>query len=204
MRSDNGDTVVLPVGQSVVLDLGAPGNWRVTVTDPSVLEAQSGPQGTQGTFLGKEAGSTSLRAVTVYPCETSIPRCMIADAYFHISITVTPTAVTAPQVLVQGDITRLVVSGVVIRTPPVTPVCASNAMCPLFIAQGRGIFVDLGGATFTTSAGQTTPRPGLRVGEWLVAAGSFDQETLPAAVPTGFERLRAVTASLESDTSAVS
>ena len=192
--SDNGATVTLPVGGSFVLALASASHWSVHVSNPSVLGAGPGPSGTQGSFTAEKPGSTALTAVMQVHCGTTTTRCLFAVPVFHLTVVVTSTATVSPQVLVQGAITQVDATGVMIRITPTRPVCAPNEMCAPLIA-AHSLYVELGGVTFTSPAGQVVPRPALAVGEVLIAAGTFTA-TAPGALPAGGADFQAVTAAL--------
>lgn len=85
------------------------------------------------------------------------------------------SAVTEAPTLIRGTIERVEDEGsvVVLRLPPIRPVCRVGRPCPQFIALAAPVEVNLAHAVFETAAGTRIPRPALRDGLLLWAAGHY-------------------------------
>ena len=75
---------------------------------------------------------------------------------------------------VNGDTVRL-------QLPNIYPVCKPGQPCPMFVALGRKVQVDLGAATFDNTQGMPVAAPRLQVGNTLMAAGRW-QAGVPAVL----------------------
>lgn len=79
-------------GQTFLLALGAPPpDWTVTVANTAVLARVPNVmvvRGAQGIYRAKQAGTTTLQAVSHFPCESAHPACLPADRIFRIQVRV--------------------------------------------------------------------------------------------------------------------
>lgn len=80
------------VGQTFLLALGGPPPvWTVTVADGAVLARVPNVlvvRGAQGIYRALGAGTTTLLAVSHYPCESAHPACLPADRAFRVMVRV--------------------------------------------------------------------------------------------------------------------
>jgi hypothetical protein len=183
-RADGGAQIILTHGAAFTLELGGGAVWRVTVADPAVL---SGPDATtsQGTaqYTAGSPGTTTLTAVGPAVCANGPKYCMGYLLGFRASITVqgttTPVAPppTASPAIVQGQVVSVQATAhtIELRLPPIIPVCPLRRPCPLPIAAGRTIEVDLAHAIFDSPQGVQVSSPALTTGEELSAAGTWSQ-----------------------------
>jgi hypothetical protein len=178
-EADGDAMVLLPVGGTFLLALGGPPpDWSVRVGNPQVLARQVNVmvvRGAQGIYRARSVGVTWLEATASYPCERTAPRCLMPTRVFRVVVVVTPA-----ESVVQGTVERLEEDAVLLRTPPIRAACPQGAVCPMWIRQGEQLTVRLADATFEDASGREIPRPSLRVGDKLVAAGTFADGALAA------------------------
>lgn len=89
---DGGRTFSLRVGQTFLLALGGPPPaWTVTVANGAVLARVPNVlvvRGAQGIYRALGVGTTTLLAVSHYPCESGHPACLPADRAFRLTVRV--------------------------------------------------------------------------------------------------------------------
>lgn len=91
---DDGRTIDLVVGEQVLLLLGTADGWAITVDDPTVLgrvATATLPEGVQGLFEARRAGTTALRAIGEPPCRKSTPPCGLRSRSFGVRVRVATT-----------------------------------------------------------------------------------------------------------------
>jgi hypothetical protein len=89
--ADDGQTIVLNVGASFLLQLGDAYIWTVTVADPSIVSRQVNilvVRGAQGVYVAHKAGQTTLTAVGNPPCRSAQPPCAAPSRLFRVTIVV--------------------------------------------------------------------------------------------------------------------
>jgi len=89
--ADNGKTMELKVGDTVLLNLGDGYDWNISITDESIISRVKNImviKGAQGVYQALKAGTTDLVAVGDPPCRASTPPCMAPSIIFQVSIVV--------------------------------------------------------------------------------------------------------------------
>ncbi len=90
---DNGKTITLHVGQTVLLKLGEDYQWDIQITDPSVISRVKNIaviRGAQGIYEALKSGTATLTATGDPVCLNSTPPCLSPSILFMIDIVVTP------------------------------------------------------------------------------------------------------------------
>lgn len=131
---------------------------------------------------------TALRALAIGTLVLAVGGTALAGAHTRTDTVASParSAVvtrSAPKTtqphpsltLIHGSIARLTHRGeqLLLRLPPIRPVCPANRPCPQFIALPLPVWVNLRDAIFENAAGERTARPTLRIGMELYAAGHY-------------------------------
>ena len=188
--ADNGDTVLLPVGGHFQLQLGGKGTiWHVQVSSVVVLTGPSrvdlsGP----ATYSAQRVGTATLLVYGGPACLRASPPCLPPEMVFHLTVVVTASGSggTAPATgnrgIVEGTVESVTGDIVQLQLPNIYPVCKPGQPCPMFVAQGRQVQVDLGAATFDNTQGLPVAAPRLQVGDTLMAAGRWQHAVLDASV----------------------
>jgi hypothetical protein len=89
--ADDGTTVIVTVGERVLVELGVGLVWTVRVDDPSVLVRVPGVTlvvGAQGLYAAARAGSTLVAAIGDAACRTAVPPCMVPSRSFSVTVVV--------------------------------------------------------------------------------------------------------------------
>jgi hypothetical protein len=88
---DNGQTLLLAVGDTFELRLGSDLQWTVDVENEQIVtrapDATVGPE-TQAIFQASAPGETTLAAYGEAPCRRAKPACMMPDIMFQITIVI--------------------------------------------------------------------------------------------------------------------
>ncbi len=183
--ADNGDTVLLSLRDAFQLQLGGSGMlWHVSVSPSGIL---AGPSGVElsgaATYQAEGVGTATLRAVGGPACLRASPPCLPPELLFQLTVIVqgggsaTGTGGSTPgggsRAIVEGTVLAVHASTVELRLPTIYPVCKLGQPCPMFLAMGRRVQVDLGGATFDNTQGMSVATPLLQVGDQLMAAGRW-------------------------------
>jgi hypothetical protein len=90
---DNGKTITLHVGQTVLLKLGEDYQWDIQIIDQSVISRIKNItviRGAQGVYEVLKVGNTTLSAKGDPVCLSSTPPCLLPSIQFLINIVVTP------------------------------------------------------------------------------------------------------------------
>ena len=183
--ADNGDTVLLSLGDVFQLRLGGSGMlWHVSVSPSGILAGPSGVELSGATtYQAEGVGTATLRAA-------GGPACLPPELLFQLTVIVqrggsaTGTGGSTPaggsRAIVEGTVLAVHANTVELRLPAIYPVCKLGQPCPMFIALGRRVQVDLGGATFDNTQGMSVATPLLRVSDQLMAAGRWQAGTTDA------------------------
>jgi hypothetical protein len=90
-RNDNGRAVELNLGQYLAVRLGQDYDWRLSVSEPAVLEfteSASESQGQQAILRAAQPGETRLVVDGEPTCKRSDPPCSQPTRAFSVSVTV--------------------------------------------------------------------------------------------------------------------
>ena len=90
--ADSGKAIVLTTGESFTLSLGSGYDWQIQIADPSVVSRDPNaapPADSQGIFVARKPGQTTLTATGNLPCATATPPCLAPTRGFHVQIVVT-------------------------------------------------------------------------------------------------------------------
>jgi hypothetical protein len=88
----SGQMITLAVGESFSLSLGSEFDWQIAIADPTIVSrdpAASTPAGSQGIYVARQAGQTTLTATGNPTCYTATPQCEAPSRLFRVQITVT-------------------------------------------------------------------------------------------------------------------
>lgn len=88
---DDGSTVVVAVGERVLVELGVGLIWTVRVADQTVLVRVPGVAlilGAQGLYTAARSGSTLVAGVGDAACRTAVPPCMVPSRAFSVTVVV--------------------------------------------------------------------------------------------------------------------
>jgi hypothetical protein len=84
-------TIVLNVGQQVLLNLGEGYDWTVYIADQSVLSRAIGVmpiRGAQGVYVARQPGETLLTAAGNPTCRGQTPPCEMPSRAFQVNVVV--------------------------------------------------------------------------------------------------------------------
>jgi hypothetical protein len=149
-RADDGNTVVLRVGDHVLVQLGDEFDWSVIVSDPSIVRRVPNVlvvRGAQGIYKAARAGETDLVATGGLHCAQNQP-CPALAALFRVHIIVRATL--AHRVMVSGlardgsDEREFTLTGSVLAGPtcPVERVPPDVGCADRAVSGAEVIFVD--------------------------------------------------------------
>lgn len=151
-RADDGGTVLLRAGDHFRLQLGEEFNWKVDVSDPSIVRRISDVpvvRGSQGIYAAERVGETDVIATSSLNCAPDQP-CPALAALFRVRIVVTALEYRVMLAQLARDATAerdFVVMGTVLAGPtcpveriPPDPRCADRP-----VSGARIIFVDNAG-----------------------------------------------------------
>ncbi|HVA87019.1 MAG TPA: hypothetical protein VNF73_11990 [Candidatus Saccharimonadales bacterium] len=88
---DAGSTVVVGHGANVFVRLGTDLNWRVSVSDSTILQRAPGVllvRGAQGLYRANQAGRATITAVGEPACRLSQPPCMAPSRTLTVTVVV--------------------------------------------------------------------------------------------------------------------
>ncbi|MBF6604466.1 MAG: hypothetical protein IVW53_02660 [Chloroflexi bacterium] len=88
---DDESTVVVAVGERVLVELGVGLVWNVRVADQTVLVRVPGVAlilGAQGLYTAAKPGSTLVAGVGDAACRTAVPPCMVPSRAFSVTVVV--------------------------------------------------------------------------------------------------------------------
>ena len=179
--ADNGDTVLLPVGGHFQLQLGGNGAiWHAQVSPVGLL---AGPSGVDlsgpATYSAQAVGTATLLVDGGPACLRAAPPCLPPEMAFQLTVVVTAggsggaAPATGNRGIVEGTVESVNGDTVQLQLPNIYPVCKPGQPCPMFVALGRKVQVDLGAATFDNTQGLTVAAPRLQAGDTLMAAGRW-------------------------------
>ncbi len=84
--ADNGGYVNMFIGDFLTLNLGER-HWVIRVEDPNTLAPFNvPPPNGDGPYVALRRGSTTLRAVTDYPCRHFVTPCLTPDLNFRVTV----------------------------------------------------------------------------------------------------------------------
>lgn len=89
--ADDGTTVGVRLGDSVLIDLGTGLTWTVTIANPETLSREIGVLvivGAQGIYRAAQTGSTLVTAIGDPACRSSTPPCMAPSRSFSVTVVV--------------------------------------------------------------------------------------------------------------------
>ncbi len=98
--ADDGQTIVLFPGTSLLLSLGNDLDWRVQVGDEAILRFDPNAAGlseSQGMYVAGQPGRTTLTATGDPKCASAIPRCLAPSRAFRVEIVVKQVPLPAPE-----------------------------------------------------------------------------------------------------------
>lgn len=96
--ADDGQTLRLAVDAHFLLALGWDYDWRVEVTDPSVVRRViniSVVRGAQGVYEARKPGKSDLVATGIPGCRSSTPPCSKPTRTFRIHLIIARSGVSA-------------------------------------------------------------------------------------------------------------
>lgn len=135
-------TVILTVGQSFTLALGEnPPQWNVEISDPEVLSRVVNlamVRGAQGVYTAHKPGTVQLNATGVFPCQLTVPRCMIASPFFTVTVIVQPARTNRVNFTIGQE--ALTVNGQAQEMPAAAFIEGGRAYLPVrFLARALGV-----------------------------------------------------------------
>ena len=92
MLADNGQTITLATGGSFSLSLGGGYDWQVQIADQTIVSRDPTvptSADSQGTYVARRAGQTTLTAIGNPICYTATPPCLAPSRLFRVQIVVT-------------------------------------------------------------------------------------------------------------------
>lgn len=90
--AENGQTISLPAGTSLLLALDSGLDWQVQIADLSIVSPYPNaavPPASQGIFTASHQGQTTLTAIGNPKCDNATPRCLAPSRQFSLRIVVT-------------------------------------------------------------------------------------------------------------------
>ncbi len=91
--ADQGQTVIMHVGDRFLLQLGEVFDWTVTSSDDTVVGRVPNItviRGAQGLYEGRKAGEADLNAIGDPLCRSANPPCMVPSISFTLHVQVEP------------------------------------------------------------------------------------------------------------------
>jgi hypothetical protein len=93
--AEDGGSITVTVGQSLLVDLGSDYTWLVTPSDPSVISREKDVtvmSGAQGVYMADKAGTITLTARGNPVCRTAQNPCKTPDRIFRVQVMVNPSS----------------------------------------------------------------------------------------------------------------
>lgn len=90
--ANNGETIPLATGESFTLALGGGYDWQIEIADQAVVSRDPNappPPDSQGIFVARKAGQTTLTATGNPLCYTATPPCLAPSRQVRVQIVVT-------------------------------------------------------------------------------------------------------------------
>jgi hypothetical protein len=87
----SGQTITLATGDSFALALGTGYDWQVQIADQTIVSRDASatpPADSQGIYVARRAGQTTLTATGTPTCYTATPRCLAPTRLFRLQIVV--------------------------------------------------------------------------------------------------------------------
>ncbi len=89
----------------------------------------------------------------------------------RLRVAAAPPKVSAPPVVIQGQVTAAHGTSISVRTPDQRPLCAQGQMCPMYIIAGGAFTVDIAHAVYESSLGRPiSDKP--TVGRQIIVVGA--------------------------------
>ncbi|MDQ6834352.1 MAG: hypothetical protein M3008_13230, partial [Chloroflexota bacterium] len=98
-RADNGQTIALFRGMTLVLALGNDLDWQVQIADEAIVSRDrtaTPPADSQGVYVATQGGQTTLTATGNPRCYTAMPRCLAPSRSFRVQIVVKQLPLPVP------------------------------------------------------------------------------------------------------------
>jgi hypothetical protein len=89
--ADQGSTITLSRGDTVLLNLGEAYTWDITVSDPNVISREPNltvVRGAQGVYAARQSGTAVLTAAGDPLCRQAKPACGMPSIQFKITVLV--------------------------------------------------------------------------------------------------------------------
>lgn len=89
--ADNGKTIGMKVGDTVLLKLGYEYDWNITIADETIISRVKNIMvinGAQGVYQALKAGTTVMSISGDPACRASTPPCMMPSMLFQVTIVV--------------------------------------------------------------------------------------------------------------------
>ncbi len=99
MLADDGQTIAFFRGMSLVLSLGSDLDWQVQIADETIVgrdQSATAPADSQGVYIVKQPGQTTLSATGNPTCYNAVPRCLAPSRSFRIQIVVKQLPLPVP------------------------------------------------------------------------------------------------------------
>lgn len=97
--ADNGQTIAVFRGTSFVLSLGRDLDWQAQIADEAIVsrdQTATPPADSQGVYIAKQEGQTTLTATGNPQCYTAVPRCLVPSRSFRITVVVKQIPLPVP------------------------------------------------------------------------------------------------------------
>jgi len=89
--ADDGQAIAVFRGTSFVLSLGSDVDWHVQIADEAIVSrdpSATPPTDSQGVYIAKQAGQTTLTATGNPTCYNAVPRCLAPSQRYQVEIIV--------------------------------------------------------------------------------------------------------------------
>ncbi len=97
--ADDGQTIAVFRGTSLVLSLGSDRDWYVQIVDEAIVSRDptaTPPADSQGVYIATQGGQTALTATGNPTCSTAVPRCLAPARRFRVQIVVKQIPLPVP------------------------------------------------------------------------------------------------------------
>jgi len=97
--ADDGQTIALFRGTSLVLSLGSDRDWYVQIVDEAIVSRDptaTPPADSQGVYIATQGGQTVLTGTGNPTCSTAVPRCLAPSRRFRVQIVVKQLPLPVP------------------------------------------------------------------------------------------------------------
>jgi len=97
--ADDGQTIAVFRGTSLVLSLGSDLDWHVQIADEAIVSRDptaTPPADSQGVYIATQGGQTVLTATGTPTCYNAVPRCLAPSRRFRVQIVVKQIPLPVP------------------------------------------------------------------------------------------------------------